>query len=128
MPCQAAIDFATKAIEADVNNQVAVAIELYQKAIFELEQAAKTAEKAEAAEMVAKAAEYRARVGVLQQKAQMDKMAAMASGRGSTAPPGGGGGGMGRIFVFFFLFFFKCCPSPSKASNLLQKVPLTHHT
>ena len=106
MPCQAAIDFATKAIEADVNNQVAVAIELYQKAIFELEQAAKTAEKAEAAEMVAKAAEYRARVGVLQQKAQMDKMAAMASGRGSTAPPGGGGGGMGRIFVFFFSFFF----------------------
>ena len=50
------------------------------KAIYELEQAAKTTDKSEAAEMLAKAAEYRARVGVLQQKAQMDKMAAMASG------------------------------------------------
>lgn len=80
MPCQEAINLASQAIEADVNNQVARAIDLYNLAAAALEQAART-NPAEGAEMLAKAAEYRARMGVLQQKAQMDKMAAMASGR-----------------------------------------------
>lgn len=84
---------ATQAIEADVNNQVARAIDLYNLAAAALEQAAKT-NPAEAAEMLTKAAEYRARMGVLQQKAQMDKMAAMASGREK------------NIFVLAVLFVF----------------------
>lgn len=80
MPCEAAIELATAAVQADVNNEVARAIELYNKAIYELENAAK-GNAAEASEMMAKAAEYRARVGVLQQRQAADKMAAIASGR-----------------------------------------------
>jgi hypothetical protein len=80
MPCQVAIDFATEAVQADVNHEVAKAIGLYTKAAEALEHAAKSS-AGERGEMLAKAAEYRGRVTVLQQKAHMEKMAAMASGR-----------------------------------------------
>ena len=79
MPCQAAIDLANLAIQADIARDVDKAISLYTRAADELEKAAKTFPD-EAAEMRAKAKEYRDRAQVLAQAAQADKIAAMASG------------------------------------------------
>ena len=79
MPCQAAIDLATLAIQADIAKDHEKAISLYVRAADELEKAARTFPQ-EAAEMRAKAKEYRDRANVLTQQAQADKIAAMASG------------------------------------------------
>jgi hypothetical protein len=79
MPCQAAIDLATRAVEADVAGNHDEAMHLYSAAANELDAAARST-PSEAAEMRGKASEYRARVTVLQQKLQMEQMAAMASG------------------------------------------------
>ena len=79
MPCQAAIDLATLAIQADIAKDYEKAISLYVRAADELEKAARTFPQ-EAAEMRAKAKEYRDRANVLTQQAQADKIAAMASG------------------------------------------------
>jgi|AntAceMinimDraft_5_1070358.scaffolds.fasta_scaffold07961_1 hypothetical protein len=81
MPCEAAIDLATNAVAADVNGEAARAVDLYLAAADALETAAKSAAPGEAGEMRAKAAEYRARVGVLKSTAQKDQMAAVANGR-----------------------------------------------
>ena len=79
MPCQAAIDLATAAVEADVTGDAVKAVDLYERAANELDAAAR-ANPAEASEMRGKAAEYRARVAVLKQKIQADQVAAMATG------------------------------------------------
>ena len=79
MPCQAAIDLATRAVEADVAGNHDEAMHLYSAAANELDAAARST-PSEAAEMRGKASEYRARVTVLQQKLQMEQMAATASG------------------------------------------------
>ena len=73
MPCQAAIDLATRAVEADVAGNHDEAMHLYSAAANELDAAARST-PSEAAEMRGKASEYRARVTVLQQKLQMEQL------------------------------------------------------
>ena len=63
MPCQAAIDLANLAIQADIARDVDKAISLYTRAADELEKAAKTFPD-EAAEMRAKAKEVNDKYGI----------------------------------------------------------------